>query len=246
MGNPIVHFEIQGGDRTAAATFYSELFGWHTQDVPEMSYAMVDAHAGDGINGGIGGPPGGETFTTIYAEADDLQKVLDRAEKLGGRTVMPVSEVPGVVTLAMFADPAGNKIGLVKSAAAEQTPGVSPGSNPPVNWFEILGGDAKALRDFYAKLFGWKTEEGPSSGIEYYMVDTGAGKGIGGGIGATPTGDSMVTLYAEVGELKKYLERAEQLGGKVASEPMEAGPGITIAHILDPNGNLFGLYTRQQ
>jgi uncharacterized protein len=242
MGNPVVHFEIQGGDRATAANFYSDLFGWHMQDVPEMFYAMVDTHAGDGVNGGIGGPPGGETFTTFYAEADDLQALLDKAESLGGKTIMPVSEVPGAVTLAMFEDPQGNKVGLVKSDPDQQGPGVSKGKNPGVSYFEVLGTDAKALRDFYANLFGWKTKKGDSSGIEYYEADTGAGKGINGGIGASPTGDPMVTLYAQVDDLQRYLDRAESLGGKAATEPMDVGRGISIAHFLDPTGNLFGLF----
>jgi predicted enzyme related to lactoylglutathione lyase len=29
--------------------------------------------------------------------------------------VMPVTEVPGVVTLAQFQDPAGNMVGIIKS-----------------------------------------------------------------------------------------------------------------------------------
>jgi predicted enzyme related to lactoylglutathione lyase len=35
-------------------------------------------------------------------------------EKLGGKTIMPVSEVPGGPTIAMFTGPAGNRVGLVK------------------------------------------------------------------------------------------------------------------------------------
>jgi uncharacterized protein len=243
MGNTVVHFEIQTPDRATTSKFYADLFGWHMQDMPEMFYATVDTHAGDGVNGGIGGPPDGETFTTFYAEGDDLQALLDKAEKLGGRTIMPVMEIPGIVTLAMFEDPQGNKIGIVKNDPSQEAPGVSKGSNPGVTWFEVLGTDAKALRDFYTKLFGWKTKTGDSSAIEYYEVDTGTGKGINGGIGASPTGESMVTLYAQVDDLKKYLERAESLGGKVASEPMDVGRGISIAHFIDATGNLFGLFT---
>jgi predicted enzyme related to lactoylglutathione lyase len=52
---------------------------------------------------------------TFYVQVDDLQKYLDRAEELGGKTVMPPSEIPGTgVMLAMFTDPSGNVIGLSK------------------------------------------------------------------------------------------------------------------------------------
>jgi len=36
------------------------------------------------------------------------------AERRGGKTVMPPTEIPGYVTLAMFTDPAGNVTGLIK------------------------------------------------------------------------------------------------------------------------------------
>ena len=50
-----------------------------------------------------------------YVEVNDLQAYLDKAEKLGGKTIMPPTEIPDQVTLAMFTDPEGNVIGLVKS-----------------------------------------------------------------------------------------------------------------------------------
>jgi hypothetical protein len=33
---------------------------------------------------------------------------------MGGKIVMPVTEVPGMVTYAMFSDPEGNMVGIVK------------------------------------------------------------------------------------------------------------------------------------
>jgi predicted enzyme related to lactoylglutathione lyase len=51
---------------------------------------------------------------TIYVQVPDLQAALDQAVALGGKVLMPPTEIPGVVTLAMFADPEGNVIGLTK------------------------------------------------------------------------------------------------------------------------------------
>lgn len=34
---------------------------------------------------------------------------------MGGKTVVPVTEIPDMVTFAQFADPEGNVVGLVKS-----------------------------------------------------------------------------------------------------------------------------------
>jgi predicted enzyme related to lactoylglutathione lyase len=34
---------------------------------------------------------------------------------LGGKTIVPPTEIPNVVTFALFSDPDGNMVGLVKS-----------------------------------------------------------------------------------------------------------------------------------
>ena len=84
-----------------------------------MDYGIVDTHTeGTGINGGIAQTqPSEANRVTFYVEVDDLQAYLDKAESLGGKTIMPVTEIQGFVTLAMFTDPAGNAVGLVKSEA---------------------------------------------------------------------------------------------------------------------------------
>jgi hypothetical protein len=68
MGQPVVHFEVQGSDREALTRFYQQLFGWKTTDVSEMNYTMVETGGEGGINGGIGttpeGAPGGSRSTS--------------------------------------------------------------------------------------------------------------------------------------------------------------------------------------
>ena len=51
----------------------------------------------------------------VYVEVDDLQAYLDKIESLGGKTVVPITEIPNVVMFAHFTDPVGNLMGLVKS-----------------------------------------------------------------------------------------------------------------------------------
>jgi predicted enzyme related to lactoylglutathione lyase len=113
MSHAVVHFEVAGRDLAKLQSFYSDLFGWKTQSIPEMNYAMVEKE-GEGIGGGIGQTPdGGPGHVTFYVSVEDPQAALDRAEELGGRTIMPVTELPQV-TIALFADPEGHVIGLAK------------------------------------------------------------------------------------------------------------------------------------
>ena len=242
MADPVVHFELMGVDREALGRFYAELFGWHVESVPEPPYSVIDTHAGSGINGGIGSvdDPSGR-YVALYAQAQHINATFDRAVSMGAEVLMPVSDVPGVVTLALLRDPQGNTFGLVGAGDGGQG-GVSSGDGAPVDWFEILGPEPKVLRDFYFELFGWEPfGEPPTTGdYEYYQAHTGEG-GIDGAIGSSPDGRPHVTPYASVDDLPKTLERAESLGGSTVMPP-QSMEHIEFAQLRDPEGNVFGLY----
>jgi predicted enzyme related to lactoylglutathione lyase len=51
---------------------------------------------------------------TVYVRVPDLQASLDRAEQLGGKTVMPPMHVMEGVDIALFTDPDGHVMGLLK------------------------------------------------------------------------------------------------------------------------------------
>jgi predicted enzyme related to lactoylglutathione lyase len=114
MGLPVVHFEIHGDDPERIAAFYSTVFEWKVNADNPMHYSLVDTDAdGEGIGGGICSSAMAPAVL-IYVQVDDPQAYLDKAEAAGGQTILPVTEIPGAVTMAILEDPAGNRIGLVK------------------------------------------------------------------------------------------------------------------------------------
>ncbi|MDP9297822.1 MAG: VOC family protein [Actinomycetota bacterium] len=115
MANAVTHFEIHGRDGRKAQDFYASLFGWKIDADNPMNYGIVSAPDGEGIGGGISRAMGGEPMVTIYVEVEDLEATLKTAESLGGKTVLPPSDVPGGPKLAQFADPDGNVIGLTQA-----------------------------------------------------------------------------------------------------------------------------------
>ncbi len=120
MGAAVVHFEVNVKDLKRAKDFYSTLFDWKIQDIPSINYGMVDTGLKMGINGGIGQvDPDKPTFTTFYVQVEDPQGYLDKAVRLGAKVVVPVTEIPNMVTFALFTDPDGCLVGLVKGP---QTP----------------------------------------------------------------------------------------------------------------------------
>ncbi|HYU17676.1 MAG TPA: VOC family protein [Chloroflexota bacterium] len=115
MGQPVLHFEIGGKDGKKLQDFYAKLFDWKVDANNPMNYGMVDTGGQGGINGGIYAAEGEDRGgVRVYVQADDLQAYLDKAASLGGRTIMPPSQIPDGPMIAMFADPEGNVTGLIK------------------------------------------------------------------------------------------------------------------------------------
>jgi len=113
MANPVTHFEVLGKDAAALQSFYGQAFDWQLEDVMNGSYYMV--HPGGGVEGGVGAAPGSDGHVTFYVEVDDPAAALEKIGSLGGSTVQEPMDVPGGPTIALFADPEGHVIGLVKA-----------------------------------------------------------------------------------------------------------------------------------
>jgi predicted enzyme related to lactoylglutathione lyase len=109
----------------------------------------------------------------------------------------------------------------------------------PVVHFEIGSKDAGRSRRFYDELFDWDIELDQQG---YGSVKPQDGAGIGGGIMTAPPGvPPYVTIYVDVDDLEKALERAETLGGHRVTPPMPI-PGVgSFAMMADPDGNVIGL-----
>ncbi len=115
MGSPVTHFEINSKNGGKLQDFYAKVFGWKIDAGNPMNYGIVDTDAGgQGIGGGIAQSDQGNQVT-FYVEVADPQAALKQIESLGGKTIVPVTEIPNMVTFAQFADPDGNIVGIVKS-----------------------------------------------------------------------------------------------------------------------------------
>lgn len=246
MSSPVVHFEIHAKDRDAAIEFYTKVFGWHVETMPEMDYGMVDTHGGRGFNGGITtveGTPGdqttrgqGDPFATVYIETADVQAKLDEVVAAGGTVVVPTTVIPDMVTFALFTDPHGNKVGIVQGDGGPQ---VSEGSGTPVTWFEIMGADA-SLQGFYSKLFGWEIGTSPMDG---YGVVQWEKFGMGGAVGAIPNMPGYVAIYPEVTDTEATVKAIEANGGKILMAPQDMGAaGVRVGMFQDPQGITCGFY----
>jgi uncharacterized protein len=255
MGNAVMHFEIAAADDGLLVAFYGELFGWDLRDSSGGGYTLIDTRGGSGINGGISKSQTGAPWSAFYVETDDLQATLEVASSLGGTTVMPPAAIGGGLTIAMFNDPDGLPIGLVRSAAEsaqEEAPAPSAGSGEPVTWFEVMGSDAARTQQFFAEVFGWTVD---TSFPGYAAVETGAGRGIQGGLGGG-TQARWATVYAKVADVDQTFSRVEKLGGSPIADPavpaLKSAARAALYGVIDdpmktgafrdPAGNIFGVF----
>ena len=108
----IVHIEIPGKDTKAAGKFYGDLFGWKIVHDEDMNYTMFgeEGEIGGGFTQVEENNPVGRVV--VYVSTDDIEASLAKAEELGGKTVVPKSEIPMTGWFGIFTDPTGNYVGL--------------------------------------------------------------------------------------------------------------------------------------
>jgi uncharacterized protein len=120
----IVHIEIPANSPAAAGRFYADLFGWKLQVDPAFDYHMFQAEPGPGgafvkVGEESSGYKVGEVL--IYVSTDDIDATLARIASLGGKTLVPKTEIPHTGWFAIFADPTGNRIALFTGMGQQQS-----------------------------------------------------------------------------------------------------------------------------
>jgi predicted enzyme related to lactoylglutathione lyase len=113
-----------------------------------------------------------------------------------------------------------------------------------IGWFEIGTDDPQRVQRFYGDVFGWRFTEGDGADGGYREITTPAPDSLRGGIfptgGKTP---NYAVFYVQVADVAAACTAAEAAGGKVLVPAQSGGDGLIFAHLLDPSGNHFAVYT---
>jgi len=109
--------------------------------------------------------------------------------------------------------------------------------------FEIPANEPEALTKFYRDLFGWTFQKAPIPGVEYWLCDTGSGgPGINGAVMRRQNPQQPWMNYVDVASIGAAIDKATKLGAQVALPKMPV-PGVgAVAAIIDPQGNVCGLW----
>jgi predicted enzyme related to lactoylglutathione lyase len=116
VANPFVHVELNTPDPEKAKAFYSKLFQWQLEDmpnpaVPNGTYTMI--RVGGGTEGGMMKQvAGGPTGWLAYVLVEDIHAATQKAKSLGAQVMKDVMEVPGMGWLSIIRDPTGAVLGM--------------------------------------------------------------------------------------------------------------------------------------
>ena len=125
----------------------------------------------------------------------------------------------------------------------------------PVVHFEMPAEDRKRMADFYAKVFGWKTQQLGEDMGNYVLATTtdsdekGPKKpgAINGGFfqktDDKPSQYPSVVIAVE--DIKEHMKKVEKAGGKVLGEPWDI-PGVGLyVSFFDTEGNRVSMLQPQ-
>lgn len=122
--NPVVHFEMPYKDQGRLSKFYSNVFGWNMQHLPDMgSYVLATTspvdknqmHLNKGaINGGFFPQGNFGDVPHLIISVDNLDNHIEMVKKAGGKISGKPSDITGVGKFIMFEDSEGNRVGMLQ------------------------------------------------------------------------------------------------------------------------------------
>ena len=238
--------ELVTTDPEAAATFYSKVVPWKTQDSGLPSYTLW--MAGKTQIGGLTGLPesgaGTPPHWIIYIATPDVDATVADAESLGGKIVKEPADIPNMGRFAVLTDPQGATFAVYTPPGPppEGSEGAKPGPGE-FTWHELATTDAEAALEFYIELFGWeKGDAHDMGGMGIYHLINHQGAQVGGVYtlqgAATPP---HWLSYVQVPDCTKATDVAKASGARVLNGPMEVPGGSWITMLEDPQGGSFAV-----
>src|SRR3954470_13951655 len=113
MSNPVMQFQMISRDPTAAAKFYTTLFGWKIDADNPMGYRQIYTGSTEGIQGGIWpAPPQAQDFVQLFALVSDVKNCVAEAVGLGAKVIIPPTMLPEGNEMAVLHDPHGMSFGV--------------------------------------------------------------------------------------------------------------------------------------
>lgn len=128
--NKVVHFEIPADDLNRAKKFYADVFGWQTQDMPQMGYVLATTVPVDektmmpkesgAINGGMFKRSDNPMVMapSFAIDVPDIDEAIKKIKSEGGMVLQEKNPIGEMGYIAYFKDTEGNVLSLWQSPKA--------------------------------------------------------------------------------------------------------------------------------
>ena len=240
--------DLSSSDAAESRAFYSSLFGWTADVVPDPAaggYAMFKL---DGKEvGGVGTlqNESAPTAWTIYIQVADADTTANSIRAAGGTVLLEPFDVMGAGRMAIVADPSGAAFGLWQAGDHKgwEIEGV-PGS---VCWVELVSRDMDAAKRFYHDVFGWthKSDTDVDPGVPYTTFGLEGMPDFAGGYPMVPSETraepSYWQPYFAVTDVDAVTKAAAAREATVLVGPLEADNIGRWSILQDPLGAVFGV-----
>ena len=116
----INHVSISATDLEASTRFYEAVFGYAHDDMNTGEhgiYHMIKSSDGRARGGVMRLPDANApSLWTPYVRVEDVDDIAARVAPLGGKLLVPPTDIPDVGRIAILVDPLGAALGFIKPA----------------------------------------------------------------------------------------------------------------------------------
>ncbi len=236
-------------DGEAAKKFYGNLFGWDLTDFPAGEagvYTMAQLNGKDVAalyqmgeeQQAQGMPPCWNSYVSVANAAESAEKV----KQLGGNVLTEPFDVMDAGRMAMVQDPTGAVFAIWEPKTHIGAKLVNePGT---LTWNELATGDTAKAGEFYAGVFGWGVEVQKMPTGDYTIFNNGDRPNAGMMPMLEEWGDDIPPhwlVYFAVDDCDASVEKAKELGAKIAMPATDIPDVGRFAVVQDPQGAVFSI-----
>ena len=238
-----VWHDLFTNDVSSAKEFYGKLFKWEFEDdgKPNSIFTLIKFN-GKQIGGIVDinqlEQEVKQPRWLSYVSVSDVAATVKEIESKGGFIFADTRELPNRGTIAIFSDPQGAPLALLKSSTGDPID-LEP-SNGEWLWNELWTTDTKAAVKFYSNLIGYEYDQVESDTDVDYTVLRKEDK-LRAGVFKMPLEERPDWLpYIAVSDPEATIKLAEQLGATILMNT-ETITGDKSAIIIDPTGAVFSI-----
>ena len=237
--------DVTTTDIEGTNAFYSGLFGWSTEEMPNAGGYTMYSLRGKHVAAGSPPPPGGEGVPphwTTYLASDNADETAEKIREAGGAVLMDPFDVFDSGRMTIAQDPTGAAFGIWQ---AGEHIGAELANEPgTLNWNQCQTDDPGRAAAFYAEVFGYEVDEIDLGGGEPFRVLKVDGRGVAGVREHVPQMGNVPPHWStvfQVADTDASVATATELGGTVVMEPLDLPDIGRIAVLQDPVGASFQL-----